>query len=116
MQFVLSIALLALTIFVLVDIITSDEWRIKNLNKFAWVIIVILLPLIGSILWFVIGKDYDRPVDHGSFGDPRRSETLRPLVIEDEQAAIENEIAYHEKQAQIRRLEEQLRSKREGTD
>ena len=112
MQIVFSVAMLALTIYVLVDIITSDEWRIKNLNKFAWIIIVILLPLIGSILWFVVGKQWDQPSEAVSFGDPRRAP--QPVVVEDDAAAIEREIEFHEKQAEIRRLEAQLRAKREG--
>jgi hypothetical protein len=116
MHLVISLAFLALTIFVLVDIITSEEWRIRNLPKMAWVIIVILLPLIGSILWFVAGKTYDKPVETLSFGDPRRREELQPASVEDEdwEAAVEKEIAFHENEARIRRLEAEIRARREA--
>ncbi|MCU1439712.1 MAG: hypothetical protein JWP85_709 [Rhodoglobus sp.] len=116
MQIVVSLAFLALTIFVLVDIITSDESRIRNLPKIAWVIVVILLPLIGSILWFVAGRSYDQPVETLSFGDPRRREQPEPLAVDDDDvdAAVEKEIAFHENEARIRRLEAEIRARREA--
>lgn len=105
-QFLLTIATLAVMIFALVDIITSDEWRIKHLPKVAWAIIVILLPMIGSIIWFVLGKE--RVV--GSAAAP----VSRPASI-DVEPDLDAEIEFHEKQAEIRRLEEKLREKREGS-
>lgn len=115
-QFLLTIATLAVMIFALVDIITSDEWRIKHLPKVAWAIIVILLPLIGSIIWFVLGKERTAPAESGGFGDPRRAPVVRPLPDDlDLESAVEREISFHEKEAEIRRLEEQLKAKREGS-
>ena len=109
----LSLLLLAVMIFAIVDAVTSDNWRIRYLPKVAWVLLIVLLPLIGSILWFVLGKERTAPVDHGSFGDPRRRESLpRESSTEDDLAAVEREIEYHEKQAEIRRLEAQLKAKR----
>lgn len=113
-QFLLSIVTIGVMIFAIVDIITSQEWQIKFLPKFAWVIIVILLPLIGSILWFVLGKERALVADRGGFGDPRRAPVVRPEPV-DIDAAVDAEIEYHEKQAEIRRLEEKLRAKREGS-
>jgi len=40
-------------IWVLVDILKSE---FKGSNKLIWVIVVILLPLLGSILYFAIGR------------------------------------------------------------
>ena len=113
-QVILSAATVVLMVLVLVDIISADEWRIKNLNKIFWVIIVIFLPLVGSILWFVVGRQYDKPVSLGSFGDPRRASAApEPVQHLNDEELIEREIAYHENQARIRRLEAELRAKRE---
>lgn len=124
---VFSLLLLAVMIFAIVDAVTSDNWRIRYMPKVAWVLLIVFLPLIGSILWFVLGKERTGAVsgggDHGSFGDPRRRESLsreslpreslsRESSAEDDLAAVEREIAFHEKQAEIRRLEAQLRAKR----
>ena len=112
-QFILSAVLLAVMIFAIVDAITSDSWRIRFMPKVVWVLLIVFLPLVGSILWFVLGKERSAPQTLGSFGDPRRQEAVaRPSSTEDDLAAIEREIAFHEKQAEIRRLEAQLKAKR----
>ncbi len=54
----LSILILALMIGALIDVILRDESQVKHLPKMVWVIIVVLLPLIGSILWFALGREY----------------------------------------------------------
>lgn len=110
---IVSLIYLAILIFALVDIITSDNWRIRYLPKFGWVLLVVFLPLIGSLLWLFLGKDRGVAEALGSFGDPRRQETVvRRSSTEDDLAAIDREIEFHEKQAEIRRLEAQLKAKR----
>lgn len=54
----ISILVIALMIFALIDVITRDDSQVKHLPKMVWVIIVILLPLIGSALWFGLGREY----------------------------------------------------------
>ncbi|MFS0895718.1 PLD nuclease N-terminal domain-containing protein [Microbacterium sp. 179-I 3D3 NHS] len=59
MSFLLSLLVIALMIGALVDIIRRDDSQVKHLPKMLWVFIVILIPLIGSLLWFVMGREYD---------------------------------------------------------
>lgn len=54
----LSILVLALMIGALIDIILRDESQVKHLPKLVWVLLVVLLPMIGGILWFVLGREY----------------------------------------------------------
>ena len=105
---------IVLMVFVLVDIITKDESQIRNLPKVLWVVIVIFLPIVGSIVWFIGGRSYPEQRDHGSFGDPRRAPVESTHSIEDELATLDAEIAFHEKQARIRRLEAEVEAKRKG--
>jgi hypothetical protein len=121
MYLLFSALLLALMIGALADIITADQSRIRHLDKIFWVIIVILIPLVGSILWFTVGREYQEPVDRGTLGDPRRwaapehAESVSQHVDTASQlAALEREIAASEKEEEIRRLEAQLRARREG--
>src|SRR4051812_30303056 len=100
-----------LMIAILVDIITIGEHRIKNLNKFFWIVIVIILPLVGSVLWLLVGREYNHAPENVSFGDPRRQDAVRQNFISDE-ARIDAEIEFHEREARIRRLEEQVNRKR----
>jgi hypothetical protein len=114
MYLVLPALLLLLMIGALADIITRDPARVQHLPKLAWIIIVILLPLVGSILWFLVGHEYSAPVDKGTFGDPRRWERPEPVVRDTaaELAALEREIEASEKADRIRRLEAELEKKR----
>lgn len=54
----ISILVVALMIGALIDIITRDDSQVKYLPKMVWIIIAILLPLIGSVLWFTLGREY----------------------------------------------------------
>jgi hypothetical protein len=54
----LSILIIALMIVALIDVITRDNSQVRFLPKTMWIIIVILLPLIGSALWFALGREY----------------------------------------------------------
>ena len=55
---VLGIAVLVLWVYALLDVITADETRIRNLPKWGWFVIVLLLGelAIGPVLWFVAGR------------------------------------------------------------
>lgn len=106
---------LLLTVGALIDIIRAEGWAIRHLDKSIWIIIVILLPLIGSVLWFAIGRDYRQSIDLGRFGDPRRWEAstsgegnVGEGTTERELAALEREIERHEQDDRIRRLEAKL--------
>lgn len=76
MPFLFSLLVIALMIGALVDIITRDDGQVKHLPKMVWIIIVILLPLIGSLLWFAIGREYG---DAG-IPIPRMQRTQRPAA------------------------------------
>jgi hypothetical protein len=53
---VAGLAVLALWLFCVLDVITSDEASIRNLPKMAWVFIVIFLFEIGAIAWLIAGR------------------------------------------------------------
>ncbi len=114
MPFVFSALTLLLMIGALADIITRDQSQVRHLPKLVWIILVILIPLVGSILWFVVGHEYAAPADRGTFGDPRRWEKPEPVARDTaaELAALEREIEANEKSDRIRKLEAELEQKR----
>lgn len=125
MHIILGALTLAVMIGALADIITRDEWQVKHLPKIVWIILVILLPLVGSVLWFAVGREYSKPVDLGGFGDPRRwdraarsagghpAQDAAPMSqTERELARLEQEIAQAEQEERIRRLERELEERR----
>lgn len=110
----ISLAFFAMLIAVLIDIILIDDSRAKHLGKVTWIFVVIFLPLVGTILWFAIGREYAPAKEFGSFGAPERREFLPSLHTsntEAELAKLDAEIEYFQKQEKIRELEEKLRKR-----
>ena len=60
MPYLVSLVVLAGMIFALVDIITRDQSLVKHMPKTVWLFVVILLPFLGTVLWFAIGREYPR--------------------------------------------------------
>ena len=58
MPFLFSLLVIALMVGALIDIITREDSQVKYLPKMVWIILVILLPLIGGVLWFALGREY----------------------------------------------------------
>ncbi len=52
----LGIVTFGLWIFCLVDVITTDESSCRNLPKGLWLLLVLVVPLVGSIVWLVAGR------------------------------------------------------------
>jgi hypothetical protein len=52
----LAVAILAIYVYGLVDVIRTDKRSTRGFSKTTWLIMVILLPLIGAALWFLIGR------------------------------------------------------------
>ncbi len=53
---VLAVVAVAFTIYTLVDVLLTDRSRVRGLQKPLWAILVVLLPVIGGVLWLIIGK------------------------------------------------------------
>ncbi|BDZ47960.1 hypothetical protein GCM10025867_02010 [Frondihabitans sucicola] len=125
MYLVISAFYFLLVIAALIDIITRDDSRVQHLPKLVWVLLVVLLPLIGSILWFAVGREYAAPREHVSFGDPRRHSPQVTVVdpglqrirtTEQELADLDREIEFYEKQAKLKRLQAEVGDPAIGPD
>ena len=51
-----GLVVLTLWIFCLIDVISTDESLCRNLPKTVWLVLVVLLPAVGSIAWLVAGR------------------------------------------------------------
>ncbi|MBO1901576.1 PLDc N-terminal domain-containing protein [Leucobacter weissii] len=51
-----AVIAVAFTLYALVDAAMTDANRARGVPKPVWVVIVVLLPVIGGILWLAIGK------------------------------------------------------------
>lgn len=117
MAVVFPAIVLAAMVFALVDIIMRDEWQVKHLPKFGWVLLVILIPLIGTLLWFVLGREYSGSSASstassalGSAFAPRPQQQAHAELIsrdarstEEQLAELDREIEYYQRRAELER-------------
>jgi len=115
MSFLFSLLVIALMIGALIDIITRDSSLVKYLPKLAWIIIVILLPLIGALLWFGIGREYGE----AGIRIPRMRRPERPSAPTNVRPAppmdtrtTEQQIADLDREIEEWRLRQELEKKR----
>jgi len=57
---VAGLVVLALWLYCILEVITTDEADMRNLPKMAWVFIVIFLLEIGAIAWLIAGRPQAR--------------------------------------------------------
>lgn len=52
----LGLIYLVVLVAALIDIITTDDAAVRGLPTFGWVLLVVLIPLVGALLWLAIGR------------------------------------------------------------
>jgi hypothetical protein len=53
---VVAIGFVVLWIYCIFDVITTDDAIVRHLPKLVWLMIVVLIPDIGSLLWLGLGR------------------------------------------------------------
>lgn len=117
MYLIFGAAVFVIVVLALIDIITRDDGQVRHLPKITWVFLVIFLPLIGSLIWFLVGREWNRGADPVPFGHPaRQDDAVRRVAsgstTEAQLAALNAEIAAAERDERIRRLEAELDARR----
>ncbi|MFL6079611.1 MAG: PLD nuclease N-terminal domain-containing protein [Ornithinibacter sp.] len=56
LRYVPALLSLALTVYCVIDAFQTDEADMRNLPKVAWVMIVLLLPVVGPVAWLLGGR------------------------------------------------------------
>jgi len=54
---IIGVAVVALTIFALVDLFVTNTNRLRAFPKPVWIGLIVVLPVIGPVLWLTIGKN-----------------------------------------------------------
>lgn len=89
-------AAIVLDIFAVIDIVLIDKNRVRAFPKPVWILIVVAVPLVGAILWFVVGRQW---------GVRSQQQTTAP---DDDPAFLRNLRRDEEQDERIRRLEQEL--------
>jgi hypothetical protein len=53
---IVTLLWLGLTLYALLDVVLGDAAQQRVLPKPVWVLVVLLLPVVGPIAWFVVGR------------------------------------------------------------
>ncbi|MGO1283542.1 MAG: PLD nuclease N-terminal domain-containing protein [Brachybacterium sp.] len=72
---VIAVLSIALTVFALADCVQTEDDKIRGLPKWAWIVLIVLIPWVGPITWLFVGKDRSSP---GNGGRPHRQGPLAP--------------------------------------
>jgi hypothetical protein len=91
------VAAVVLDLFAVIDLVLIDRSRVRAFPKVFWVIIILVVPFVGAILWFLVGRDWN------SRGGQRR--TVAP---DDDPAFLRDLRRDEEQDERIRRLEQEL--------
>jgi hypothetical protein len=103
-------------IFCIIDVITTPKEQIRNLPKLVWVFIVILLPDVGSIVWLIAGRNWNKAAARtAGTAQPRTSPGTWPRATPRASRRASNPDDDEEFLASLRaRAEEQRRRAREA--
>ncbi|MCT9869076.1 PLD nuclease N-terminal domain-containing protein [Paenarthrobacter aurescens] len=90
------VIVLVIFVYALVDVIRTDGRLTRGISKPAWIIVQIVLPLLGAILWFIFGRPYNKPT-----AKPVRRQ---PTAPDDDPEFLRNLETRRRKQAEDDRL------------
>lgn len=117
LPFVLEAILL---VFCLVDAILAANAAVRNLPKWAWILLIILVPIAGPIAWLLVGRprasrqpQVARPSQTAGYPEPERQRPRAPDDDPDFLASLKQDNE-HEKllkqwEEDLRRREDELR-------
>lgn len=110
LRFVPLVLVIVVQIYALIDCIQTPDEEAKHLPKIAWVILIIIAPLVGAVAWLLAGRP--RGADgHGRQG-PVPGGDGRPLGPDDDPdflAQLREVDAEHERM--LEQWEEDLRKR-----
>lgn len=93
-----AVAVVAFTIYALVDLFMTTAPRVRAFPKPLWIAVIVALPVLGPILWLLIGK---------ARGTPKAARIVGNAP--DDNPTFLSSIDREESDERIRRLEEELR-------
>lgn len=100
-----AVVAVAVIIYALIDCIRSGGHEVRSISKPAWILTILLVPLLGALLWFLLGRPrggYQPPVE----------QTRRPAAPDDDPAFLRNLEAQRRQRArdaELRRREAELK-------
>jgi hypothetical protein len=101
-----AVAVLAIFVYGLVDVIRTDRHLARGISKTSWIIVMIVLPVVGAALWFIIGRPRG--------GSPAPQAYGHPLAPDDDPDFLRNLENRRRNQAEadrLKKLRDELQAK-----
>ncbi|GAA3374060.1 PLD nuclease N-terminal domain-containing protein [Streptomyces sannanensis] len=119
LPYILSIAL---TIFAFIDCLNTPEDEIKHLPKVVWVIVILLFPIVGPIVYLAAGKLRRAPAGGGTPSEWHRNHRTQFVAPDDNPEFLaslrednkKDEALLKDWEADLRRREEELKRRENG--
>lgn len=102
--FVFSTVTIALWVFCLVDVVTRDVRCVQHLPKTLWMVVILFVPVFGSVLWLVAGRGQNASPDYASVAARVDAEGSRTVAAHDPVAEEAFRQACRERAEQQRRV------------
>lgn len=125
MRYIPVIFVVVLFIYGLIDCLRSDASDVRSIPKAAWILVILLLPVIGVLLWFFLGRpQYAQPEGNagarpnfggfGPIGGPSQypSRPARSTAPDDDPAFLRN----LERTRRLKAEEDRLRKLKDELD
>jgi hypothetical protein len=107
----LAVAVLAIFVYGLVDVIRTDGRLTRGISKPAWIVVMIVLPVVGAILWLLIGRPRRTP--------PQRQNYRHPTAPDDDPDFLRNLELRRRQEAEaarLKKLKDELDAKAKDSD
>ena len=120
----LFIGSLVLALYSLLDVATTPGEAVRNLPKAAWIVLIIVFPLLGSVGWLLAGRPQQRAAGLPYKGSRGGQPTRRQLPPDDDpeflriadQSISEDKDLLAKWEADLKRREDELRRQRDAGD
>jgi hypothetical protein len=113
-----AILLMLLWIFCIFDVISTPAEDARNLPKVLWLIVVLIVPDVGSVAWLVLGRPRSaRTLQPRSWQRPPRPQAHRPRGPEDSpqfMSGIDEHRRLRAWEDELRKREEEIRRREQG--
>jgi hypothetical protein len=101
-----AVVVLAIFVYGLVDVIRTDKHLTRGISKTSWIIVMVVLPVVGAALWFIIGRP--------RAGSPAPQSYSHPTAPDDDPDFLRNLELRRRNQAEadrLKKLKDELQAK-----
>jgi hypothetical protein len=99
------VAVVVFTIYAVVDCALFDRSRIRGLPRGWWIVVILLVPIIGGLLWFLVGRGRSLRFGRGGGGSGGGRRSNAPDDDPEFLRRLRDDAAHEER---IRKLEQEL--------